>query len=138
MVSAISSTTTRPSAPLRQPAAGKLDLCVLALAGRVGAFVVSPEQQDHLRSVCVAKHPKEKLRLAEAKLEEACAELAPKWRSADAYPLLLKDAKHRPTESPPLMGREIVPDPVQNRLPALVVLIELDLVGVFLRHEAGA
>src|SRR6266851_906557 len=78
-------------------------------------------------AIGAAEHPKQQALLAQPELEQPLAKLLPERRTADVDPLPLKDLAHRGPQRPPL-ARFKFPDPLQARLAAGVVFIELDLV----------
>lgn len=68
--------------------------------------------------------------MAEAELEEATAEVLAVLGVADVDAIDLEDLGHGEADRPPLERREVVVDPVEDRLPTcLGVGVELDRVG---------
>src|SRR6266568_4944243 len=124
-----------PVPPVDQAAPGDPDLLVLPARRRVSSLVVTAEQQDDPAAVCVAEYAQQDSLLLgcpdgapEPELEETLSELPAKLRRAHGDALLLQLLAHGLAERESLRVRELLPEPAQDGLVAVLVLVEFELV----------
>ena len=133
------------------------NLALLATCGGVRSLVVPVEQQDDSISVGVEEDPQQDLPrtpgprfgasaleameqlgevIAKAKLAQPLAQLLAELSGADADAEHLQRVPHPRPEGGTLLGGEIVPDPIEDRLRTALVLPELDVESPF-RHGSS-
>jgi len=95
----------------------------------VTAFVVCAKYKDYLIPVRVAEEPSEKWRLAKSKLEQAITELTTELGPAYSYALVLEDCPHRGPDCSSLRRRQIVTQPVTDRLTTVRILVKVNTKG---------
>jgi hypothetical protein len=132
-----------PRLPVLESRPRQLDLGLLVAGARPLALVVSSEEQDPV-AVGMAEDAEQNFRLPrcflpcalpfsgqhlsgvliQTKLEDAASKTLAKVRSNHVRTFVLKDLEHRDANRAALSGRQPA-QPVEDRLMALVVLVEL-------------
>src|SRR5947209_2725768 len=111
--------------PVGQSPAGQPHLVALTLLRCVPTLVVAGQEEDHPVAVGVAEDPDEEPVVPEAELEEPVAELLAELGGADTHPMLLKNLPHCRPHRAPVLWIETRLDPLPDRLPPALLLIEL-------------
>ncbi len=75
----------------------------------------------------MAEDSHQERRFAQAKLEQASTKLAAEACATDADSLLLQDRPHRRADRSAIGGGNVVPQPFEHRLAAVLILVKLEL-----------